>query len=148
MFSLMALYKRSRMCCFPPDACMEFGQTGDYLNWTITKNASSPVREFWEWVWIKNSKIWPRALKVWLIFDWNWHLQEKNFECHRKCPWVRQHAMGVGFVPSVILDGLLLLRLERSKVHREGTPRNFFCVVCKISISSGTVMQGDTLENG
>lgn len=61
-----------------------------------------------------------------LIYNWNWDLQEKSSERHRKCPWVRQHAMGVGSVSSAVLDGLLLLRLERSKVHWEGTPRNFF----------------------
>lgn len=56
--------------------------------------------------------------------------------------------MGVGSVSSVVLDHLLLLRLERSKVHREGTIRNFFHEVCKISSNSETVTQGDALGIG
>lgn len=37
--------------------------------------------------------------------------------------------MGVGPVSSVVLDHLLLLRLERSKVHREGSAITFFMLM-------------------
>ena len=57
-------------------------------------------------------------------------LQEKNFECHSKSQWVRQHPMGAGSVPSVVLDHLLLLCLERSEVHWEGRTLDF-CMFIK-----------------
>lgn len=63
-------------------------------------------------------------------YDGQCDLQEKSFECHRKCPRVRRHAMGAGSVSSAILDHLLLLCLERSEVHGEGRTRTLgFCVL-------------------
>lgn len=123
---IMCAFVLQCLCSFATETCVEFDQTGHNFNWTLAKNATSPVREFWEWVWIKNWKIWQKALKVWLNYDWQCDLQEKSFECHRKCPWVGRHSMGVGPVSSVVLDHLLLLRLERSKVHREGSAITFF----------------------
>lgn len=56
----------------------------------------------------------------------NCDLQEKNLKCHRKSRGVRQHALGAGSVSPAVLDCLLLLCLERSKVHGEGNTRIFF----------------------
>lgn len=56
-------------------------------------------------------------------------LQEENFKRHRECARAGQHPMGVGSVSPVGLGRLLLLRLERSEVHREGCSTTFFSVV-------------------
>lgn len=56
-------------------------------------------------------------------------LQEEDFKCHRKCARAGQHPMGVGSVSPVSLGRLLLLRLERSEVHRQGCPTAFSVVV-------------------
>lgn len=53
------------------------------------------------------------------------NFQEKNFEHHRKYRRVWQCAVGAGPVSSLVLDHLLLLHLERCKVHREG--RTIMC---------------------
>lgn len=37
-------------CSFSTENCVEFDRRGDGSNWTVTKNATSPVTEFWEWV--------------------------------------------------------------------------------------------------
>lgn len=42
--------------------------------------------------------------------------------------------MGVGPVSSVVLDHLLLLRLERSKVHREGSAITFFMLMFQAAV--------------
>lgn len=109
---------------FATESCVEFDQRGDYLNWTADENATSPVTEFWELVQKLNPEVNNQVCQCYMLYmsySWTCVLQEKSFECHRKCQWVRRSTMGVGSVSSVVLGHLLFLCLERSKVHWEGT---------------------------
>lgn len=57
-------------------------------------------------------------------------LQEENFKRHRKCARAGQHPLGVSSVSATSLGRLLLLRLERSEVHRQGcSTASFFSIV-------------------
>lgn len=62
------------------------------------------------------------------------HFQEKNSENHRKYRGIWQCAVGAGPVSSLVLDHLLLLYLERGKVHREGRTIISTCVLMQIPI--------------
>lgn len=55
--------------------------------------------------------------------------QEENFKRHRKCARAGQHPMGLSAVLAVSLARLLLLRLERSQVHRQGHRTTPFTLV-------------------
>lgn len=110
------------MSYFSTETCVEFDGMGRYFNWTQHENVTSPVREFWEWVCLRNQKNRTISSHMTLVnCNITCDLQEKDFESHWKCRRIRQHAMGAGSVSYARLDRLLLLRLERSEVHWEGT---------------------------
>lgn len=68
-----------------------------------------------------NTDWWPKML-----------LQEADFERDGKCARAGQHPLGVGSVPPVSLARLLLLRLERSEVHRQGPSTFSLFVFCRL----------------
>lgn len=79
-----------------------------------------------------------KVLRVLFVkYNWGYASQDTSFKYHRKYSRDGQRAMGVGSVSSVVVDYLLLLCLERSKVYRQG--RIVFYVVCKVSNNSLTV---------
>lgn len=51
---------------FSPETCVEFDGSAGFNE---TLNATSPVREFWEWVWSRRSFLfcW---FAFWYIDDW------------------------------------------------------------------------------